>query len=67
MKKKEIAKYVEDQIDYHCDEFGLEREEVLTVVLLNCFEYFRKGKLSKEDLFACSNYLNLELCLDEME
>ena len=67
MNKSEIKKYVEDQIAYHCDEFGLVREEVVSVVLLNCIEYFHRGELSKEDLLACADYLNLVIDLDEIE
>lgn len=71
MNKKEIMNYVEDQIAYHCDEFGLVREEVEEVVLLNCVEYYYHDDLSLEDLIKCAEYLdyplNVELIKIEKE
>lgn len=61
MKNEEIKKYVEDQIAYHCDEFGLIREEVEEVVLLNCIEYFYRDALSEKDLLKIAKYLNIEI------
>ena len=67
MNKAEIMNYIEDQIEYHCDEFGLTRKEVTGVVLLNCIEYFYKDELSEEDLVKCANYLKYRVDLHEVE
>ena len=64
MSKEEIKNYVEGQIECHCDEFGLTREEVTEVVLLNCVEYYRMDELSEDDLVRCANYLGYEINLD---
>ena len=61
MEPNEIKNYIENQIAYHCDEFGLEREEVTEVVLLNCIEYFYRDELSEEDLLECAKYLAMEI------
>ena len=57
MTKEEIKKYVEDQIEYHCDEFGLSREEVEETVMINIIGDYEKDEISKEDLIQCGEYL----------
>ena len=60
MNKKEIKKYVENDIEYHCNEFGLQREEVVEVVAINIFDRYIKGLISKEDLIQCHKYLGYD-------
>ena len=67
MKQEEIKNYIENQIAYHCDEFGLTREEATEVVLLNCVEFFYNDQLSKEDLLQCARYLEYEIGIDAIE
>lgn len=65
MTKKEIKKYVEDQIEYHCEEFGLEREEVEDVVMKNIVIHFYNDEISGDDLVECGNYLGYQIDLKE--
>ena len=65
MTKNEIKKYVEDQIEYHCEEFGLEREEVEEVVMKNIVIHFYNDEISGDDLVECGNYLGYEIDLEE--
>ena len=65
MTKKEIKKYVEDQIEYHCEEFGLEREEVEDVVMKNIVIHFYNDEISGDDLVECGNYLGYQIDLEE--
>ena len=67
MNAKDIKKFVEDQINYHCEEFGLIREEVTETVVLNCIEFFYAEILSKDDLLKCAKYLEYEIDIDAIE
>ena len=63
----DIKRFVEDQINYHCEEFGLTREEVTETVMLNCIEFYYADLLSKDDLLKCSDYLEYEVDIDTIE
>ena len=65
MTKNEIKKYAEDQIEYHCEDFGLEREEVEEVVMKNIVIHFYNDEISGDDLVGCGNYLGYQIDLEE--
>ena len=67
MTKEEVKNYVEDIIDYHCDEFGLEREEVIETVMINIIFSYERNELTKEDLLKCADYLEYELDMDVID
>ena len=67
MTKEEIKEYVENDIQYHMDEFGLEREEVEGVVMDNIILRYIDNKISKEDMLQCADYLKYDLNLDIIE
>ena len=67
MNEQEIKKYVEERIEYHCDEFGLKREEVLYTVLVNIVYEYEHEDISEEDLLKCADYLGFELDMEEIE
>ena len=66
MNKKEIKKYVEDDIAFHCDEFGLQREEAIDVAVTNNVYLFFDDLLSEKDLIQYCEYLNYDLDIDKV-
>ena len=61
MTKEEIKKYVEEDFQYHKDEFGLEREDAMDTVIINLIYRYEINKLSREDLLQCGEYLGFTL------
>ena len=49
MTKEEIKKEVQDMFEYHCDEFGLTREEAIEVVMINIVELYYNDVYSIKD------------------
>ena len=64
MTKEEIKQYVENDIEYHCGEFDLPREVAIEPVMINIVYRYKIGKLSREDLTACADYLGYTLNVD---
>ena len=60
-------KSVEEEIAYHMDEFGLEREDVLQVALENIIFRYDEGLISKEDLLQCADYLGFVFDMEKIE
>lgn len=67
MNKNEIKQLVEENIEFHCDEFGLEREEVIDVVLGNFIIDYENERISREDLLQCAEYLECEIDIDYID
>ena len=67
MTKETIRSYVEDEIAYHIDESGWEREDVMEVAMLNMLYRYANDMLAKEDLLQCANYLGYELNMDLLD
>ena len=61
MNKNEIKEYVENEIEYHMNEFDLEREDTLDVVLINIIDRFINDEIDEQWLLDCSEYLGREL------
>jgi hypothetical protein len=67
MTIKQIKEMCEKEIEYHMNEFDLEREEVLDTAILNMIDRYMQGKLTKEDLIKCGNYLGFNLNMTEID
>lgn len=64
MTKKEIKEYLDEQVEFHCQEFGIEREAALEVVFQNnYFEYF-EDFITLDDLAMCADYLGFNFDRD---
>lgn len=66
MNKEEIKQYVEDHIEYHCSEFGLEREEVIDVVITNLVYSYYENDITESELVDCCEYLGYEVDLEQV-
>ena len=66
MNKKEIKEYCEEGIRIHCEEFDLEREEAIEVVMLNIIETYYDDKTSEEWMMGCANYLGYDLDIEKI-
>ena len=66
MNKKEIKEYCEEGIKIHCEEFDLEREEAIEVVMLNIIETYYDDKTSEEWMMGCANYLGYDLDIEKI-
>ena len=66
MNKEEIKQYVEDEIEFHCDEFGLQREEVIEVVITNLVYSYYESIINEDDLVKCCEYLGYKVDLEQV-
>ena len=67
MTNEEIKKYVEEQLEYHMDEFNLSKEEVEESVMINIIHEYETGKLCREELLKCGEYLGYELDINAID
>ena len=67
MNKNEIKQLVEENIQFHSEEFGLEREEAVDIVFKNFVIDYEFEKISKEDLLQCVEYLGYEIDIDTLD
>ena len=67
MNEVQIKEYVEGQIEYHCDEFGLQREEVIDIVMKNIVIQFFKDLIDEKDFVCCGNYLGYDIDLNKIK
>lgn len=66
MISEEIKKYCEEQIKYHCEEFDLEREDVLNVVMINITDLYYQDKITEEWMMGCADYLGFDLDIEKI-
>lgn len=66
MNKEEIKEFVEGMIEYHCSEFGLEREEVIDVVITNIVYSYYESMITEQELVDCCEYLGYEVDLEQV-
>lgn len=66
MTKEEIKNYVENDIDYNCQEYDLEREDVIGVVMYNIIYRYHEDQITVDDTIECANYLGFEIDKDKL-
>ena len=67
MTQEEANKIVEEEIAYHMDEFGLEREEAIDIAHLNFSIKYIHGEYSKEEVALIFNAFGEEIDWEDAE
>ena len=66
MKKEEIKRMVEDDIESQCDESGLTREEVIEPVFYGLLDRYVKDIITLEDLIQAAKIIDIEVVVENL-
>ena len=66
MKKERIVEMLNESIAYHCDEFGLTKEEVTEPVFYGFLEQYVQDKIRLDDVLFVAEQLEIEVISDNL-